>query len=218
MKKIIAIVTIASCTLISSCRKDSITGEGSLLTQQRSFAPFSAVQGNADIKIHVTYGTTVSTEVKGYRNLVEITETYVENGRLIIKYKDGYNNVRNSNVELYVVMPVLNSISTNGNGDAWIDGFQNGNSLEARINGSSNVNISNSSYDNVIFDVIGSGDIRAAGLMSKITSATIHGSGDIEIACSENLKARIYGSGDIRYWGNPGLDVQVSGNGNVTRQ
>ena len=100
----------------------------------------------------------------------------------------------------------------------WIDGFQNGNGLEARISGSSNISISNCFFDNVLFDVNGSGDIRAAGLSSKTTNATIHGSGDVEIACSQHLKARIYGSGDIRYWGDPGVDAQVSGSGSITKQ
>jgi hypothetical protein len=218
MKKLTAIVIISIITVISSCGKDSTRGEGSIISQQRSLIAFTGVQGNADIKIHIAHGTTASTEVKGYRNLVAITETYVENGKLIVKYKDGYNNVRNSNLELYIVIPELNSIGTNGNGDAWIDGFQNGNNLEAHINGSSNINISNSLYDYVTCDVNGSGDIRAAGLISKIINAAIHGSGDIEIACSQNLKARIYGSGDIRYWGDPGLDVLVSGSGNIIKQ
>ena len=218
MKKLTSIAIISLITVISSCGKDSIRGEGSITSQQRILAAFTGVQGNADIKIHIVHGTTASTEVKGYSNLVGITETYVENGKLIVKYKDGYYNVRNSNLELYIVIPELKSIGTNGNGDVWIDGFQDGNSLEANINGSSNINISNSSYDYVTCDVNGSGDIRAAGLIAKIANATIHGSGDIEIACIQNLKARIYGSGDIRYWGDPGLDVQVSGSGNVTKQ
>lgn len=218
MKKLTTILIISLITVISSCDKDSIRGEGSTISQQRSLPSFTGVQGNADIKLHIAHGTTMSTQVKGYGNLVGITETYVKNGKLIVKYKDGYNNVRNSNIELYIIMPTLNSINTNGNGDAWIDGFQDGNNLEANINGSSNINISNSSYDNVTIDVNGSGNIRAAGLMSKTANVVIHGNGDTEITCSQNLKARIYGSGDIRYWGDPGLDVQVSGSGTITKQ
>ena len=213
------ILMVASFLLFaSSCGKDSIRGEGSTISQQRSLPVFNSVQANADIKIHIAHGTTATTEIKGYRNLVGITETHVVNGKLIVKYKNEYNNVRNSNVELYIVMPDLNSVSTNGSGDVWIDGFQNANSLEARINGSSNISLSNCQYEHVLFDVNGSGDIRAAGLLSEYTDATIHGSGDIEITCSQNLKARINGSGDIRYWGEPSVDAQVSGSGSITKQ
>lgn len=218
MNKLTTITAILSLSLMMSCGKDSIRGGGNTVSQQRSLTGFSGIESNGDIKIHVAYGTTTTAEVKGYSNLVAITETNVVNGKLIVKYKNEYNNVRNSNVEVYIVAPDLNSVSTNGSGDVWIDGFQNGTSLEARINGSSNISISNSFYDNVLFDVNGSGDIRAAGLISKSTEATIHGSGDIEITCSQHLKARIYGSGDVKYWGTPSVDAQVSGSGRVTKQ
>ncbi len=213
---IISILTIG--VLLSSCGKDSIRGEGSTVSQQRNVSGFTSVQGNADIRIHIAHGNIPSTEVKGYRNLVDITETYVVNGKLIVKYKDDYYNVRNSNVELYVVMPELNAIGTNGSGNVWIDGFQNGNDLDSHINGSSNIHINNCNYDIVSFDVNGSGDIRAAGLSSKYANATIHGSGDIEISCSQNLKARIYGSGDIKYWGEPTVDAEISGSGKIKKQ
>lgn len=204
--------------LATSCGKDVIRGEGQTITQQRTPGSFHSVHGNADIKLHISYGSTGSTEVRGYSNLVNITETEVVNGVLKVNYKDDYSNIKNSNVEVYIVMPVLNGVSTNGSGDAWIDGFTTGNDFEARINGSSNVSVSNSNYDDVLLDINGSGDMRMAGLNCRTADATIHGSGDIEISCSQNLKARIYGSGDIRYWGNPTLDVEVSGSGRISRQ
>jgi hypothetical protein len=218
MNKLTKLAAILSIIILGSCGKDSIRGEGSTISEQRNLPNYTAVQGNGDIKIHIAYGPVATTEVKGYRNLVDITETFVEDGKLVIKYKDGYYNIRNSNIELYIVMPSLTYIHTNGSGNVWIDGFQNMNSLEARVNGSSNINISNSVYENVFFDVNGSGDIRAATLLSKNAFATIHGSGDIEIACSWYMQARIYGNGDIRYWGDPQLDVQVSGTGRITKQ
>lgn len=218
MKISIVILAAFALLFVSSCGKDSIKGEGSTISQQRSLPVFNSVQGNGDIKIHIAHGTTATTEVRGYNNLVNITETYVVNGKLIIKYKNEYNTVRNSNVEVYIVLPDLNSVNTNGNGDVWIDGFQSGNSLEARINGSSNMRMNNCRYDHAELEVNGSGDVRAAGLLTKTANATIHGSGDIEIACSYNINATIYGSGDIRYWGEPTVNAQVSGSGRITKQ
>ncbi|MBS1741879.1 MAG: DUF2807 domain-containing protein [Bacteroidetes bacterium] len=218
MKNSIAIIITSAILVISSCGKDSIRGSGSTETQTRTVATFNYVDGNADIKIHIAHGSTASLELRGYKNLLNITESYVVNGKLTLKYKNEYHNVKNSNVEAYIVIPDLAGASTNGNGNMWIDGFLNGNSLDAKINGSSEINISNSQYDYVSLDVNGSGNFRAAGLQSKICNSTIHGSGDIEIAVSDKLKARIYGSGNIRYWGNPQVDASVSGSGNVTRQ
>lgn len=217
MKKLTAIIAVFSLLFASSCRKDSIRGGGSITSEQRNISGFTGVEGNADIKVHIMRGSTSNVEVRGYSNLVAITETDIVNGKLVVKYQHEYYNVKNSNIEVYITMPSLDYVATNGSGDVWIDGFNN-NSLSAYINGSSNMNISNCVYDHIFLDINGSGNIVAAGLLSNRCEATIHGSGDIEISCSQNLKARIYGSGDIRYWGTPSLDVAISGSGTVTRQ
>ena len=220
MKKIISIATLLTLIILisTSCSKHSIRGSGSTVIEPRSIGSFTTIQSNADIKVFISYGITQKVEVKGYENLVAITETNVANNKLTIRYNDKYYNVRNSNIEVYITIPVLTAAATNGSGDMWINGFRNAAMLDAMINGSSNFNISNCNYTMSRFDVNGSGNIKASGLTAKNTEATIHGSGDIEISCSDNLKARIYGSGDIRYWGNPLLDVQISGSGRVRKQ
>ena len=220
MKKIISIATLLTLIILiaTSCSKHSIRGSGSTVIEPRSIGSFTTIQSNADIKIFISYGIAQKVEVKGYENLVAITETNVANNKLTIRYNDKYFNVRNSNIELYITIPVLTAAATTGSGDVWINGFRNAATLDAMINGSSNFNISNCSYTMSRFDVNGSGNIKASGLTAKNTEATIHGSGDIEISCSDNLKARIYGSGEIRYWGNPLLDVQISGSGRVRKQ
>lgn len=220
MKRIISIPILlaAIVILLASCSKHSIRGNGSTTIQSRALNGFTAVKVNSDIKVYISYGATQKVEVKGYENLVAITETNVQNNILNVKYNDKYYNVRNSNIEVYISIPSLTGVATNGSGNVAINQFQNAGSLDVQINGSSNFNITNCIYNNVQFDINGSGDIRASGLSSRNAEAIIHGSGDIEISCSENLKARIYGSGDIRYWGNPLLDVLISGSGTVRRQ
>jgi hypothetical protein len=203
---------------LHACQKETIRGTGNNISQERTLESFSYLQTNGDIKVHISQGSSQRVEVKGYENLVGITETKVQNNKLTVKYKEAYTNVKNSNIELFIIVPKLEDVGTNGSGDIWIDGFNSGISLDASINGSSNINITQCQYDQVYFDVNGSGDIKAYGLLSKKNDAIIHGSGDIETSCSERLKARIYGSGDIRYRGDPALDVQVSGSGTVSKQ
>jgi hypothetical protein len=221
MKKITNIPAMLFLTLtvaLLSCKKGTIRGNGDTIVQQRNINGFTTVQTNADINVYIIYGLTQKVEVKGYSNLVAITETSVSAGKLDIRYKDDYYNVRNSNVEVYISIPVLSGAGTNGSGNIAIAGFTTGADLYASINGSSDINVSNCSYDDARFDVNGSGDIHASGLQAKNAEATVHGSGDIETSCSQNLKARIYGSGDIRYWGNPVLDIAISGSGTVKKQ
>lgn len=203
---------------LNACSKETIRGTGNNISQERTLESFSYLQTNGDIKVHISQGASQRIEVKGYENLVGITETTVQNNKLIVKYKEAYTNVKNSNIELFIIMPKLEDVGTNGSGNIWIDGFTGAPSLDASINGSSDIIINQCSYDQVYFDINGSGNINAYGLLSKRNDAIIHGSGDIETNCTESLRARIYGSGNIRYHGDPVLDVQISGSGTVTKQ
>ena len=217
MKQVRALALIF-ILFMSACKKESIRGSGRTIAELRSIANFTSVQIYGDIKAHITKKPAQSVEVKGYQNLVPVTETSVVNGTLIVKFKNEYNNVRNSNVEVFIAIPALAAANTHGNGDMDIAWFQNGDQLSVGINGSSNINISNSSYTKAILDVNGSGYIRASELVAATAETTIHGSGKIDISCNTALKARIYGNGNVKYWGNPITDVEISGNGKVNKQ
>ena len=218
MKTIQLILAFAALLLLASCEKQSITGSGSLSTEQRAVLPFTAVQTSGDIKLNIRYGTTSSIEVKGYSNLVPITETKIQNNKLYVQFQDQYNSVRNNNVEVTVVLPVLESVYSYGSGDVWVSDFSNGNNLQVSIYGSSDVIITNSQFNTGNFESHGSGDIEAQNLSVKTGNASIYGSGNIKLSCTEFLRSKIFGSGNIWYWGNPALDTQINGSGSVVKK
>ncbi len=218
MKKITVILLLFASAIFTACSKDAIRGNGPTATETRNVDNFNGVQSNGDITVNIIKGAVKKVEIQGYRNILDILETFVTNNTLIVKYNNRYNNIRNSNVTINITVPDLSLVATNGSGDVSINGFDNGTTLESKINGSSDIVIRNSRYNNVILDVNGSGHLKSSGLQANNADATIHGSGDIEIACQQKLKARIFGSGSVMYWGNPTLDVEISGSGKVKKQ
>ena len=218
MKSFIFLAGIILPIFLFSCSKDHIRGNGNIITEQRTIAPFTHVHTNADINVHIIYGTEQKITVKGYENLVAITETRLSNHTLIINYDNNYYNVRNSNVEVFIEMPVLTELYTNGSADMWANGFASGTNIFAHSNGSGDINITNSTYTNAELNINGNGKINAQGLNSLSADAAIAGSGDIEVSCSQFLNARISGSGDISYWGNPVVTVNISGSGTVRKR
>jgi Putative auto-transporter adhesin, head GIN domain len=64
-------------------------------------------------------------------------------------------------------------------------------------------------------EILGSGDYRAAGLTSELTTLRITGSGDGQVACSGTLNVNILGSGDVTYSGSPKMNVSIAGSGKV---
>jgi hypothetical protein len=208
---------ILSILLFVSCSKDSIRGSGATRTESRTIEPFTRVHTNANIDVHLSRGSTQKVNVRGYENLLSITETKVTGDVLNIQFVN-YYNVRNSNVEVFIEIPELHETYINGDANIRADGFTGGSNLFVHVNGSGNTYISNCSYTNAELNVNGSGNIKAHGLSCRSGDLSITGSGDIELSCEQFLNARISGSGDIRYWGQPSLNINISGSGTVKRQ
>lgn len=203
--------------VLCSCNKAAITGSGPIVQTERTVPEFHSIRTNADITVHIQYAPQPSVSVKGYQNLINITETKWEDGTLVIRYQPGYRHVWNSNVEVFVYTGSIREIATYGSGDADLHDFLLNDSLDIAIYGSSNIVLDHSKFVYAGMNIHGSGNIHALPATIHSVKAQLHGSGDIETDCREQLTARIEGSGDIRYRGNPSLNIQISGSGTVRR-
>jgi hypothetical protein len=202
---------------LTACSKESIRGSGRTVTETRNVASFTEVKLEGSASINVEQGTQQKVEVSGYENLLPIYETIVQNGTLVLKFKNDYYNVRNSNISVNIIIPALSKIVINGSGEYKIKDF-NGSNLTAEINGSGEIYTTNCVYDNTVIRLNGSGYVRAAQVQTKEADLEINGSGKIDINCSKNLKATIHGSGQVNYWGSPSVTVNISGSGSVNKQ
>jgi hypothetical protein len=63
----------------------------------------------------------------------------------------------------------------------------------------------------------GSGDIHAYNLLAENAEVDLTGSGDAEVAASQQLTASLTGSGDIYYRGNPKISQSATGSGKVRK-
>ena len=65
-------------------------------------------------------------------------------------------------------------------------------------------------------DVAGSGEVRAKDLRTVHADLDVAGSGEVHAQVVQSLKARVAGSGEVKVWGNPAQrDVRVAGSGEV---
>jgi hypothetical protein len=215
MKKIL--ILIAAVISFSACTKEHIRGSGITITADRQVPLFKKVKVEGSGNVTIVHGATHQVKVTGYENLVQIYETNVVNGNLILKFSDNYN-VRNSNISVAITVPAIEGVYINGSGTIDMTSMT-GSNFEAEINGSGDMDLINSAYTNVFYRVNGSGHIDARTVQSTDADANISGSGDIDVHVAGKLKARISGSGNINYWGNPTeVDAEVSGSGKVSRR
>lgn len=201
----------------ASCEKDTITGNGSIQTQERDVSAFNRVATQGSTVIHIVQGTVFEVKVKGYANLLPYLKTIVNNGTLSVHYEDT-RSVRNDNSEVFITMPALTGLSSQGSGDIYVAGAFN-NNLDAAISGSANIVVEKGSADHFTLQSFGSGNFKSFGFTATAADITIAGSGDTEIGIVQQLKAKIRGSGNIYYKGDPAaVEIDISGSGKVIKR
>jgi hypothetical protein len=233
-------VVLASFSmLISSCGYRNgrrVTGSGRISTQQRTVSNFSGVETQGSIDITVSQGN-YKVEVEADENLQSYIETNVENGNLIVKFRNGIwlNHYKTARVHIWA--PQLNDFEIHGSGNISGEGkITNAGKINVRVSGSGDVDL-NLDCPEIITEthasgnidlegecktihtqIFGSGNLKASRLKAETVSVEVHGSGDTEVFASESLDVKILGSGDVQYGGNPKVSSEIHGSGSVNKE
>ncbi|RYF87744.1 MAG: DUF2807 domain-containing protein [Chitinophagaceae bacterium] len=215
MKKSVVVILAMAGMFLSSCEKEHVTGSGSVVTEDRNITNFTGVLTKGAANVIITQGASFKVQVKEYSNLLPYFETKLKGDILEIGFKPN-TNVKNSRAEVFITMPTLHTVRTEGSGNIGITGnFTIVNLLEAATLGSGNITIENSSAAKFTSSIKGSGNIKAFGMTATEVVTQTEGSGDVEVTATSKLHVNIAGSGNVYYKGNPAVTVNISGSGQV---
>ena len=241
--KSLTIITLLfiGTTLFTSCSDDGMCIKGNNNQSTTSYSPtdFESITLDGSFNVEITQGDTYEIEVTGDDNIIDYFEYDIRNGNCVLSLEDGC--YKNYDLRVEITTPTLEGIYLDGSGDIKVQNFEDMTSLEVRldgsgnirfnelnglknadfnINGSGNITIQDeeSTLDNNIIQISGSGNYNGFKLISNNVEAYIDGSGNIDTHAESNLKARISGSGNIRYKGSPVVDAMTSGSGNISRK
>ncbi|MEH6537467.1 MAG: head GIN domain-containing protein [Psychroserpens sp.] len=216
--------------------KKKVKGNGKMTTESRTTSDYDAISCAGSFDYVLVAGTEGKITLEGESNLLQHVVTEVKNGKLIIKTEKGKNLDPSHNKTIKVTIPFkdIDKVALAGSGDLWNKDRITSNDLEVSLSGSGDIildvqtkNVSGKvtgsgdltlkgSTSNLRAGVTGSGDFHGFDLKSTNTDVSITGSGDAEVLCTGDLKARVTGSGDIEYRGNPEKkDTKVSGSGSI---
>jgi hypothetical protein len=173
-------------------------------------------------------------QLEGESNILEKIEVKVENGKLILKQKPGFNFRSSRNVTITFNAQNLTSIGLSGSGSVTTEGVQKSENLNIGLSGSGDMDIKSSTAnltagisgsgnisldgntENLEIGISGSGDVHAYDLKSRNVEVGISGSGNSEVYADGSLNASIAGSGDVYYKGNPqNINAKSGGSGDV---
>ncbi|HEY8388471.1 MAG TPA: head GIN domain-containing protein [Parasegetibacter sp.] len=231
----ILLLAVAALGILSSCRK--IHGEGPIVSQNRAVNPFSGIDMSVSGDVYFSEAEDVSVEISAQQNIIDVIQTKLVGGHLVIKVKDGVRLRRHEDITVKVSGPGVRSLNLSGSGNLSVIGPFNPTYCQLRISGSGNIQIPQLTTANLEAWISGSGDIRietgeahdadlhisGSGSMDmlhfRVNHAETHtsGSGTIKLHVTNTLDASISGSGTVYYQGNPLINTKISGSGSVVK-
>ena len=219
MKKYFVLGLLSVCLFMVSCKKDSVKGSGSIITEPRAVVDFFNVSVSGSTNIFITQGNNFDVKVKAYENIIPYLETKVQDGTLFVGFKSN-SNISNDNSEVYITMPSLNSLALSGSGNISSKGtFLGSGNFKATISGSGNIVIEGGTANNYQINISGSGSVKSFGMISKQAVISIIGSGNAELTVLQDLNATIDGSGNVYYKGTPAtVTSKITGGGQIIKQ
>lgn len=223
-----------SCRFIGGKR---VRGNGNFTSQERSVSGYEGIESYGSFDITLLPSSRTSVKIEADENLQHYIETYVDNNKLQIRTRHGYNLRPRNDIKITVSGPLFTTISTHGSGSITGRGLLNTNNdnVELRVAGSGNIDVelSASKVDSEIagsgnisvkgiskeFDggVYGSGNIRAGNLQTEDSKVEIAGSGNVEIFASNKLDVSVMGSGEVKHRGSAQVNTKITGSGSVVK-
>lgn len=232
MKQFIFSAALLSLFFVS-CKK--ISGNGPVVSQNRSTGTFTAIEASVGGEVVYTPGPVTQVTIQAQQNILDIIDTRVVNGELRIEFESGKIVGRHDDIRVTVSGPDVTgltvtgsgnllvaqpwqpqqaALSVNGSGAITVASLQTG-SLNSKISGSGRITVGGGTAATAFADISGSGDIDHLNLSARTAGVRISGSGTAKLDVSEALDATISGSGNVYYKGNPRITTHVSGSGKV---
>jgi len=216
MRKLFAVIAVVS--MLTSCSKDVVEGNGSQVTSERTVSDFSGIDVAGANNVFVSYAPQVTVTLKGYSNLISHYKTEVKDGKLYLHY-DNDVNVRNDNMQVYVTMPSFNALGLSGSCSINATGeFESTPALSVATSGNGNINIEKLNTDTYKVASSGSSEITTLGVEAKTAKIEISGSSAVTLSVQNKLDVHISGSGKVSYKGDPSeINTDISGSGKVIK-
>src|ERR1700730_6688799 len=115
MKKIILIISVIA--ILTSCYYRTVRGNGNMSSETRNLNHFSGVRLLGSMNIVLVKGDRNTVEVDAEENILPFVETYVEDDKLVVKFRNNININTHKDVIVKVTTPHIREIDLLGSGD-----------------------------------------------------------------------------------------------------
>ena len=205
---ILATLTILSC-------RNGMRGSGNIIKETRQLAEINSVSVSGSIKVDVKTGMVPSLTVEADDNIMPYVVTNVSDKNLSIKLK-GINNLRNATIHIYLVVPILNKISTSASAEVRSsEAITNSDKISFTASSGSLINV-NVDAPSISADGSSGAEIILKGRTKNLTAESSSGSNvSLFSLQAENASASASSGAKISVFGSVQIKAKASSGGNV---
>jgi putative autotransporter adhesin-like protein len=211
MKKI-TIAFLAGClALVAGCWLPGVRGNGHIKIDDRKIDAFANIDASGAFVINWQNGPP-TLRIKTDANLFPYIESEISGNTLRLRTREQIRPTHGITVS--VASPAREAAKIRG--AVKLAATQlTGPKFALEGTGASRISL-DGSIDQLLVDMTGASDLKAAGLQTKTAEISIQGAGDAEVAVTEKLKVAIAGAGKVTYSGNPPMiEKHISGAGSI---
>ena len=205
---ILATLTILSC-------RNGMRGSGNIIKETRQLAEINSVSVSGSIKVDVKTGMVPSLTVEADDNIMPYVVTNVSDKNLSIKLK-GINNLSNATIHIYLVVPILNKISTSASAEVRSsEAITNSDKISFTASSGSLINV-NVDAPTISADGSSGAEIILKGRTKNLTAESSSGSNvSLFSLQAENASASASSGAKISVFGSVQIKAKASSGGNV---
>lgn len=184
-------------------------------SQPRGVDAFHSVDLRAAADVSVQVGPATSVVITGDAEALQHIATSVQNQMLVIDQQGSWlNRLRSHKVQVAITTPDLKAFAVNGAGNVTIDGVQT-EALSLVLQGAANLTASGSTRS-LNARINGAGNMDLTRLGADDATVAVNGAGNLKLRASGSLDAEVNGVGTIEYAGNPSqVRPRISGIGRI---
>jgi hypothetical protein len=212
-----------------------VTGQGPAVSVNRNVDRFNKIKADGRIKVYLTQGPQQKLELKGAQNLIPEVQTQVENGELIINFKNRIS--RNDKIEAYITAETITGLDFSAGASVETPQPFKGNELSIETSSGSQAdlllqykNIACQSSSGSMLKLEGSADfaefklssgaaVQAGGLTTNKCMVDASSGSNADIKVLQELSARVNSGSNFTYSGEPSIkDLNSSAGGTIEKK
>ena len=198
-----------------------VQGSGEIVQEQRSIQGVTAVRVANQGDLYIELGDDEKLVVEAEDNLIDLLESDVRRGELILKTKEGVDIRKTKPIRYFLTVKALDEISVSSSGDIEAPEFST-DTFTINVSSSGDVNVDGLNVDELTVRISSSGDVVVDVLDADQLNVDISSSGSLKIlegkVMDQEISLSSSGEYIARYVESNQADVLISSSGDATIQ